>query len=114
MRVFISNVDSPVGYSLSRVLSQTVIGSRRPAEDEAPPSDDVNAEEESIRKSEAKAKLTYQIIGTICGTNDASNPGNFFATSDSKKNANRKEAIAKFAVSGKKPAWVSEIIQVYL
>ena len=112
MRVFISNVDSPVGYSLSRVLSQTVVGSRRAPEEEAPAADDANPEEESIKKTEGKAKLTYQISGTLSEAKDASSPGNYFATSDPKKNASRKEAIAKFPIAGKKPAWVSDIIQV--
>jgi hypothetical protein len=116
MRVFVSNVDSPVGYSVSRVLSQTVVGSRRTQEEEAPPVEEAtaNQEEESIAKIETKAKVTYQICGTMSGPNDSSSPGNYFATSDPTKNASRKEAIAKFAVAGKKPAWVSEIIQVHL
>lgn len=114
MRVFVSNVDSPVGYSVSRVLSQTVVGSRRPQEEEAPPVEDAAPipEEESIAKTETKAKVTYKISGTMGAPKDASSPGNYFATSDPTKNASRKEAIAKFAVAGKKPAWVSDIIQV--
>lgn len=115
MRVFVSNVDSPVGYALSRVLSQTVVGSRRSPEEDIPPAEETaSPEEESIAKIETKAKITYQICGTLGDANDASSPGNYFSTLDSKKNAARKDAIAKFAVAGKKPAWVSDIIQVLL
>lgn len=115
MRVFVSNVDSPVGYALSRVLSQTVVGSRRAPEEDIPAAEEASSpEEESISKIETKAKITYQICGTLGESNDASSPGNYFSTSDPKKNAARKDAIAKFAVAGKKPAWVSDIIQVLL
>jgi hypothetical protein len=114
MRVFVSNVDSPVGYLLSRVLSQTVVGSRRTPEEDAGEEAAQNLDEESIAKIESKAKVTYQVCGTLGEPRESNSTGSYFATLDSKKNAARKEAIAKFAIAGKKPAWVSDIIQVIL
>ena len=114
MRVFVSNVDSAVGHALSRVLSQTIVGSRRSPEEDAPPPEEIaSPEEESITKIETNVKMNYQVIGSLGeANNDASSPGNYFATSDAKKNAARKEAIAKFPIKGQKPTWVSEIIKV--
>lgn len=124
MKAFVSNVDSPLGYSLSRLLSQTTIGSRR--EEEQPPEEDAGADEEVVKKLEDKAKLNYSISGTLTQTpvqlpgdpdygtvvTQPSAPGTFFETADKKKAAARREAIQKFAVPGKKPAWVSDIVPV--
>ena len=127
MKTFVSNVDSPLGYALSRHFSTTVVGSRKETEggneEEIPPTD-----EETIKKLEEKVKQNYSVIGTLTskrpitpshpdyGTTIASPslPGNYFETSDKKKNAIRKEAIARFAVPGQKPKCVSELIQVFL
>jgi adenylate kinase len=132
MRVFVSNVDSPVGYSISRIFAQTIVGSRK--EEEQPPAGDEEAtgdENKSIKAIEEKAKVNYTVIGTLTPPRtdvpitDAnglerpappppSHPGHYFETNDKAKNTARKEAISKFANPGQKPAWVSEIVNVLL
>jgi hypothetical protein len=125
MKAFVSHVDSPLGFSLSRLLSQTVVGARHeeepPAEEEQPPN-----EEETIKALEEKVKTTYSVIGSFTpfkhvlpddpefamACHHPSFPGNFFETADKKKDAARREAIAKFATPGQKPKWVSEIVPV--
>jgi adenylate kinase len=122
MKVFISNIDSPLGFLLSKLLSQTVVGSRR---EEEQPEEEV--EDETVKKEE-KVKTHYTIVGTLTpfkhvlpsdpdfamAIHHPSNPGNYFETMDKKKNTARKDAIQKFATPGQKPKWVSEIIPVYI
>ncbi|KAJ3295038.1 Adenylate kinase 7 [Borealophlyctis nickersoniae] len=110
MKVFVSNVDSPLGHSLSRLLSLTLVGSRRPEEE--PEEDDEDVEDKP--KVEAPPKEPYVVVGTLTQRNSAGGvglvpqPGPLVETGDRKKDAARKEAVEKFAVAGQKPKWVSE------
>ena len=129
MRVFISNLDSPLGHNLSRLFTQTLVGSRRPAGDEdldanannGNNNDNDNATENGGEKSDAKpAKDTYVIAGSLMPPlppaealdKQPSLPGQMSYTGDRKKDSARKMAIEKFAVRGQSPNWVNQVIDV--
>ncbi|KAJ1558562.1 Adenylate kinase 7, partial [Nowakowskiella sp. JEL0078] len=121
MRVFISCVDSAFGHNISRLLSQTAIGSRKEQEE------DNEAEEprEGGAEITLKPKEYYSIIGTFVPQPKLIEdgvvverpylpptlPGPMHETGDKKKDSIRRESIDKFAVLGKKPLWVKEIIK---
>ncbi|KAJ8331256.1 hypothetical protein O5D80_000811 [Batrachochytrium dendrobatidis] len=83
VKVFISNVDTPLGHNLSRLLANTVIGSRREDENEEeeedaqttavaagknPASENLDASLEGFDKTKPDDKLvkeTYLIVGTM-------------------------------------------------
>ncbi|KAJ3197257.1 Adenylate kinase 7 [Irineochytrium annulatum] len=161
LRVFINNVDSAVGHNISRIFSQTAIGSRKDAE----PDDDEGSGGEDSEKSNKNDRFheSYFIVGTMSkpGTAAASalaaadasaaggagvnaqaavnadaagvggaeagaastdgkpiiiqpesyGPGAFQDSGDKKKDMLRREQMEKFAVAGKVPKWVNEVVQ---
>ncbi|TPX48909.1 adenylate kinase [Synchytrium endobioticum] len=127
MRVFISNVDSPIGHILSRLLANTIVGSRRPGGDDDQDNnatnainDNDNATENAGEKQDTKpAKETYAVVGSFLPPlpsaealdRSSSLPGQMVYTGDRKKDAARKLAIEKFAVRGQAPKWVHQVIE---
>ncbi|KAI9097017.1 hypothetical protein DFS34DRAFT_650383 [Phlyctochytrium arcticum] len=70
MKAFVSNVDSPLGHNLSRLLASTVVGSRReeePEEEEEPQIPEDDDEEGGSRKKDEKVKENYTIVGSLMG-----------------------------------------------
>jgi len=57
MRVFVSNVDTPIGHNVSRIISRTVLGSRRDANDE---DEDESIEEEEEEEEKEKEKVEVE------------------------------------------------------
>lgn len=129
MRVFISNIDTPLGYNVSRVLSQTLIGSRRPKSEEEDLSEsEIDPEDtEALAAAEAhKAALEaarntpYTILGSLFRNGKLTTdeviynprPGKFVETGDLERDVETKDLIEKFAVRGNKPAWISEVVDV--
>ncbi|KAJ3102300.1 Adenylate kinase 7 [Phlyctochytrium planicorne] len=125
MRAFVSNIDTPLGHNLSRVLSLTVVGSRRDAEpEEEEGSTAEEGEKVPTKNSGDGTRDTYKISGTLSrpkireeddgaagqGTIQPSLPGNFVETGDKKKDSARKEQIERFAVAGRAGKWVSDIV----
>ncbi|KAJ3016692.1 UNVERIFIED_CONTAM: Adenylate kinase 7 [Siphonaria sp. JEL0065] len=111
LRCFDSNVDTPVGYNLSRLLASTVVGSRKePIEEREEPND-----EDGGKKDEKKEKVKYRIVGTLApelGYPVApSNPGEMAETGDKKRGQAQREAIEKFAIRGERPIWVQDIVR---
>ncbi|KAI8618987.1 hypothetical protein BC830DRAFT_1226450 [Chytriomyces sp. MP71] len=114
MRCFISNIDTPVGHNFSRLLANTIVGSRKEPETEE--EEPAAAEGEEGEKKEEKApKEKYHVIGTLAPLLgypvSPSNPGMMVETGDKKRDQARREAIEKFAIRGQKPAWVEDVIQ---
>ncbi|KAJ3332668.1 Adenylate kinase 7 [Blyttiomyces sp. JEL0837] len=117
MRCFISNVDSAIGHNLSRLLASTVVGSRKESEGEE---DEGSAEEDpdNAKKQDEKVHDTYKVWGTLTerlpdqfpASFSTSTPGAMIETGDKKKDSARREAIDKFAVLGKKPRWVQDVV----
>ena len=64
MKVFVAQVDTPLGHNISRVLSFTAVGSRR---EEEPNEEEEVAEEDDKPKDDKPAKETYQVVGSIAG-----------------------------------------------
>lgn len=114
MKVFVSNVDSPLGHNLVRLFSNTVTGSRREDEPEE------EAEEENDDKpKEEKPKEFYTVVGNMTarlpGTDngfESRQPVPVVETGDKKKDAAQKEAIEKFAMLGRAPKWVAGTVPV--
>ena len=133
VKVFISSVDSPLGYNLSRVLSSTVVGARH---EEEPEEEQGGAAEEDAahqppattegKPEEKLQKETYDVVGTVHvrpTTADfiknpltmmtiPSGPGHMIETGDKKKDAARREAIEKMATLGEAPKWVKQAFMV--
>jgi len=119
VKVFVSNVDSPIGHNLSLLLSSTIVGSRRSEEE---PDEDAEAEADeandgSAKPADAPPKEPYTVIGKMTprgsggrGVENVDKPGTVVDTGDRKRDAARKEAVKKFAVLGEKPQWVSEVL----
>ena len=119
-RVFISNIDSPIGHNLSRLFTNTKVGSRKeeePEEVENP----VEGEEPTTTQIEKPPKETYTVCGTLSqellnknnnGFQMKTLPGPMSYTGDRRVDVARKEAIQKFAVLGQKPGWVTDVVQV--
>ncbi|KAJ3152034.1 Adenylate kinase 7 [Geranomyces variabilis] len=110
MKVFVSNVDSPVGHNLSRLFSQTAAGQRSHHEE---PEEDEDEDGEKLKDD--KPKEHYTVVGTLSdsGPNDGlppRQPGPMVETGDRRKDAARRLAIEKYAVKGTKPKWVAEVI----
>ncbi|KAJ3068662.1 Adenylate kinase 7, partial [Quaeritorhiza haematococci] len=136
MKVFISHVDTPLGHNLSRVFVSSSGRKNSDEGEDAPP----EQEEGSPEDSDQAQKQNYSVVGTLSpaesrpvttsftsqnGTTTTTTtmvdlrlpdfrppfPGPMLYTGDKKRDAGRKEAIEKYAVSGQKPRWVSEIVQ---
>ncbi|KAG5458551.1 MAG: hypothetical protein BJ554DRAFT_1201 [Olpidium bornovanus] len=135
MRAFVSNVDSPVGRNISRLLSATLPGFTRGREDGDEAGEEPAGGERQL--DSAQKQLPYEVVGTLgsqpqtpgkaeprataeAGPRDAVGVVTEQGVEDTKASqsvAARKrafakdEAVEKFAVPGVKPKWVSEIIQ---
>jgi len=119
MKVFISNIDSPLGHNLSRTLSRTVPGSRLPQEvEEEPPADQVEDEQTVSNPATKEKKECYQIYGSLITEFPESQnmaftpakPGRMIETGDPRKDAARREAIEKIPIRGKQPNWISDAV----
>ncbi|KAJ3054331.1 Adenylate kinase 7 [Rhizophlyctis rosea] len=111
VKAFVSNVDSPFGHNVSRLLTSTIVGSRRPEEE---PEED-EEENEDKPKPEAPPKEPYVVVGTMLPPRASANrvvsePGPMVETGNRKKDNARREAIEKYAVAGRTPKWVSETV----
>lgn len=114
-----SQVDSRIGHNLSRVLSNTVVGSRRSTEDEEAES---TAEmEEDVENGEFKPQVKskkYQVIGTLTNlslkTDDEllgiSQRGQMVETGLKEEDDKRRLALEKFSVLSEVPTWVDEVV----
>jgi len=128
MRVFISNVDTPIGHNVSRIITRTVVGSRKDSSDE---DEDESAEEEEEEEEKEKVKAEeeddkkgiYEVIGTLShppiSQEDKEVKGMIFPApmvecGDKNIDKQRREAIENYAVLGEKPQWVSEIVDVMI
>jgi adenylate kinase len=129
MKVFISNVDTPIGHNVSRIISRTPVGSRRDANDEE---DDDTAEEEEEEEEEKERetdkvdiddnkKGIYEVIGTLSHPPISEEekevkgmifPAPLVECGDKNIDKERCEAIENYAVLGEKPQWVTEIVDV--
>lgn len=98
MRVFISNVDSAIGYSLSLLFSKKHIEHQKTEEEEA----------------QEKVQEPYVVVGTMLKNPPEiiSKPGDMHYTGKKDKDDLRKERITKFSVPGTKPKWVNSIVDV--
>lgn len=114
MRVFVSNVDSPVGHNVSRIFSRTIVGSRREETNEEEEED----EEEKINEKRDEKK-PYEVIGTIShpqiSEEEKEEKGMIFPApmvecGDKKRDTERREAIENYAVLGEKPKWVLDLV----
>ena len=106
MKVFISNVDSPIGYNLSRLFSKSSPGATKKSESD-------NIDDTPDEESKAAPQL-YSVIGTLT-KNPAeiiSKPGELHYSGNKTKDDDRRECIEKFAVPGVKPKWVESVIDV--
>lgn len=125
MRVFVSNVDTAVGHSLSRLFAQSPVTNRQEADaeaeegaaDTAPAAN--NGEENDSDSPEEQAEVeSYIVHGTLTPTpkprptEHVNKPGLMAYTGDRKRDAARKEAIEKYAVNQVKPDWVESIVEV--
>ena len=111
VKAFVSNVDSPFGHNVSRLLTSTIVGSRKPEEE---PEEDED-ENEDKPKPEAPPKEPYVVVGTMLPPRASANrvvsePGPMVETGNRKKDNARREAIEKYAVVGRKPKWVSDTL----
>ncbi|KAJ3015879.1 Adenylate kinase 7 [Thoreauomyces humboldtii] len=110
MKVFVSNVDSTLGHNLSRLFSVTTVDHRR---EEEPEEDEDDEQDEKVK--EEKAKENYNVVGTLqtpvegAGPFSPRLPAPMVETGDKKKDAARRQAIEKFALTGQKPKWVAEL-----
>ncbi len=106
MKVFISNVDSPVGYNLSRLYSKSTPGGIKKAESD--PAEELLGDEQKPQPQ------TFTIVGTLSkNPNDIiSKPGELHYSGNKTKDEERRECIEKFAVPGVKPKWVGTILDV--
>ncbi len=120
MKVFISNVDTPIGHHLSRHFHLSPVTIKNNDEDQPPPETDEPDPELLV---EQKSKDFYQIFGSLTNNENffasldhhyCNQPGLMVYTGDKKKDFLRKEAIEKFSVVGVKPSWVEGIVQVYI
>ena len=120
MRVFISNVDTALGHSLSRHFSLSPVTNRQEvdaAAGEAAPEETPAAGEGEPTSQQVK-KDVYTILGTLTEapqslpTQHVSKPGKMVYVGDKKRDIARKEAIEKFSVIGVKPKWVEAIVDV--
>lgn len=117
MRVFVSNVDKPIGHHISRVFANSPVTYRHEAEEAAEGAAEP-AQEEADASPQPAVKDVYVIHGTLTPPQPPSpfqhdsKPGVMAYTGDKKKDAARKEAIEKFSVVGVKPAWVEASVDV--
>ncbi|TPX33306.1 adenylate kinase [Synchytrium microbalum] len=124
MRVFVSNLDSPLGHNVSRLLSNTIVGSRGSGGEREGGDDQDNANADNDDGSPSTqdtkpVKESYSIVGTLMpalATADAidnppTQPGQMIYTGDRKKDAARKVAIDKFAVRGSTPKWANQVVE---
>ncbi|KAI8910411.1 hypothetical protein EDD86DRAFT_275463, partial [Gorgonomyces haynaldii] len=115
VKVFVSKVDTPLGHNLTRILSQTPVGSRIevPEEEEEPPVADPNQETPPAKK-EKPPKENYTIIGSLgfFEPDESLNarPTQILETGDKKKDAARKEALEKNPTPSVAPKWVSSVV----
>ncbi|KAI8854406.1 hypothetical protein BC829DRAFT_424481 [Chytridium lagenaria] len=123
MRCFISNVDTPLGHNLGRVLSSTAIGSRReqePDDEEGSTTEDGRRVGLGLRMDSLERRRTRflepcrdpdrRIWMIMERWIDAESSWTFDGFGDKKKDGARREQIEKFAVPGKTPKWVSEVV----
>lgn len=121
MKVFVSNIDSPLGHNLSRILSMTVVGSRlnggaaEPVEEEETPP--TSSEGETPVEPKEK-KECYTCIGSYMSELPAAlrggvrqtpaKPGRMVETGDRKRDAAKLEAIDKIPTRGTRAKWVND------
>ncbi|KAJ3043877.1 Adenylate kinase 7 [Rhizophlyctis rosea] len=110
VKAFVSGVDTPFGHNISRLLTSTIVGSRR--QEEEPEEDE---EDEDAPKKEAPPKEPYTVVGTMLPARASANrvisePGPMVETGNRKKDNARREAIEKYAVVGRKPKWVGDTV----
>jgi len=128
MRVFISNVDTPIGHNVSRIISKTPVGSRRDSNDDD--DDDTGEEEEEEEEKENEKenekveveddkKGIYEVIGTLSHEpikeedkeiKEMIFPAPMVECGDKNIDKQRREAIETYAVLGEKPQWVTEVV----
>ena len=116
MKVFISNIDSPLGHNLSRILSRTVPGSRLEKGDEERQE---TTEENPVAVMDV-VKETYKVSGSFVNalplnlqTSVLQVPairGRMIETGDRIKDAGRREAIEKIPIRKEKATWVTEAV----
>ncbi|KXS22159.1 P-loop containing nucleoside triphosphate hydrolase protein [Gonapodya prolifera JEL478] len=119
-RVFISGLDTPLGHNISRLLSRTVMGSRRPPSEDNADQDKDEAAEDEAEKPHVQ-KPTYRISGTLTVPRmtiaealeySAGNvPGGMSETGDRARDFKRREAIEKFALPGICQSWVENVVE---
>jgi len=126
MRVFVSNVDTPIGHNVSRIISRTTVGSRRDANEE---DDEESIEEEDEEEEKEKEKVEvddekksiYEVIGTLSHPPISQEekeikgmifPAPMVECGDKNIDKQRREAIENYAVLGEKPQWVIDTVDV--
>ncbi|KAI9140724.1 hypothetical protein BKA69DRAFT_1125458 [Paraphysoderma sedebokerense] len=109
MKVFISDLDTPVGHNLSRILSSTLVGSRRQKDD----SDDYTSNEDGNSPTK-KSHSYYEIAGTLfhSANPDAEVPPELEVDGmdPAGKNKEIRELMDKRSKKGKAGSWVKEVI----
>jgi len=123
MRVFVSNVDTPIGHNVSRIITKTVVGSRRDAneeeDEETAEEEDDEEEKEKVEKKNDDKKSIYEVIGTLSHppisqeekeVNGMIFPAPMVECGDKNIDKQRREAIENYAVLGEKPQWVTDIV----
>jgi hypothetical protein len=108
MKVFITNVDAPLGHCLSRAFAQSTVPSNKQQEESA-----------VIDEGEPAAPIQppepYIVTGTLSSIPVnylPSEPGEMFFTGIKEKDDERKANIEKLSNLGQKPSWVSEEVPV--
>lgn len=126
-RVFISSIDTSLGFNLSRAISQTIVGSRREEEvveediADVPLNDDGEPVEAPVRK-EKPPKEFYSVTGTLSRPKQDQLPshttithptkrGLMIETGDKVKDSSRRQAIEKIP-ERQKPDWVQALVSV--
>lgn len=127
MRVFVSNVDTPIGHNVSRIISRTAVGSRRDANDEDEDESVEEEEEEEDEKEKEKVEVDddkkgiYEVIGTLSHPPISQEekevkgmifPAPMVECGDKNIDKQRREAIENYAVLGEKPQWVIDTVDV--
>ena len=127
MKVFVSNLDSPFGYNISNLLSQTIVGSRvaeegGEEEETTPPPPAQDGDAPAPASKEKLVKEKYTVVGSLTAdqsldlphgpSQTPAKPGRMIETGDRKKDSARRDAIEKIPNRGEKPKWVSNAVPV--
>jgi adenylate kinase len=124
MRCFVSDIDTPLGHNLSRLLSLTAVGSRKEGENEEEENASGNEDGggDKAETGSRNKKETYQVWGTLTKTEaseaqKASYEAGFgkpipFDTGDRKRDSARRDVIEKIATHGKASRWIKGVVAV--